>query len=159
MTGSNSDSLLIILFSLQVWQQQESTSETLPLSTSLTMIVSALIKPIDIIFFISSSVLEIYFGESVYSAPEGSVTLNTPLTLKFRRNQNPFTITLSPVTVNTAESQGVGFFINSATITSRATAGSIYSYEKMTHTSYTLHLETQKTSSNWKCPTVTWHSC
>ena len=51
--------------------------------------------------------------------------LSSTITLQFRENQNPFTVKLSPVTVDTAESMGLGFFINSETITadSRATLG------------------------------------
>ena len=45
--------------------------------------------------------------------------------LQFRNNQSPFTVRLSPVTVDTAEIMNLGFFINSDTITadSRATLG------------------------------------
>ena len=70
-------------------------------------------------------VLEINFIESDYSFEEGERIPCTQTTLQFRTNQNPFNITLSPVTVDTAESMGLGFFINSATIAqgSRATAG------------------------------------
>ena len=70
-------------------------------------------------------VLQIKFGEADYSIVEGSDMLSSTITLQFRENQNPFTIRLSPVTVDTAESMNLGFFINSATITadSRATAG------------------------------------
>ena len=52
----------------------------------------------------------------------------TQITLQFRTNQNPFNITLSPATVDTAESMGLGFFINSETILqrSKATAGSYF---------------------------------
>ena len=74
-------------------------------------------------------VLKISFLESDYSFDEGSTTatLNTQITLQFQPNQNPFNITLSPVTVDTAESMGLGFFINSETILpgSRATAGTL----------------------------------
>ena len=51
--------------------------------------------------------------------------LITPITLQFRQNQNPFTVILTPVTVDDADSLGLGFFINSNTIgnPSRATAG------------------------------------
>ena len=57
---------------------------------------------------------------------EGSERLNSRITLQFRENQNPFNLTLTPVTVDTAEAMGLGFFINSETIAlgSRATAGS-----------------------------------
>ena len=54
---------------------------------------------------------------------EGSNRLSSNITLQLRYNQNPFTVRLSPVTVFVAESMGLGFFINSGTITndSRAT--------------------------------------
>ena len=70
-------------------------------------------------------VLEINFLEPDYSIVEGSTILNTPITLQLRQNQNPFNIMLSSVTVDTAESMGLGFFIDSANIEqgSRATAG------------------------------------
>ena len=70
-------------------------------------------------------VLEINFLEPDYSFEEGARMPCTQITLQFRTNQNPFNITLSPVTVDTAESMGLGFFINSANIGqgSRATAG------------------------------------
>ena len=73
-------------------------------------------------------VLEISFEESDYSFDEGSTTatLNAQITLLFRPNQNPFNITLSPVTVDTAESMGLGFFINSANIGQGSRATGIY---------------------------------
>ena len=51
--------------------------------------------------------------------------LSTPIRLQFRTNQNPFTVTLRPTSVDAAESENLGVFINSATIysQSRATAG------------------------------------
>ena len=80
-------------------------------------------------------VLWINFLESDYSIVEGSTMLSTPIALQFRTNQNPFNITLSPVTVDTAESMGLGFFINSATIAqgSRATAGTL---PQISHNNY-----------------------
>ena len=71
------------------------------------------------------SVLQIYFGESDYFIGEGLDTLSSTITFHFRESQNPFTVRLSPVTIDTAESMNLGFFINSATIrsNSRATAG------------------------------------
>ena len=72
-----------------------------------------------------SPALQINFGESDYSIEEGSDMLSSTITLQFRNNQNPFTVRLSPVTVGTAESMNLGFFINSETITndSRAALG------------------------------------
>ena len=74
-----------------------------------------------------SAVLEINFEESDYSIEEGSRMLSSPITLQFRTNQNPFTVRLSPVTVDTAEGKELGHFINSGTIapSSRARAGTI----------------------------------
>ena len=56
-------------------------------------------------------------------------TLNTDLQLKFINNQNPFTITLTAVSINTTEELDLGFFINSDDISfiSRATSGT-YKY-------------------------------
>ena len=72
-----------------------------------------------------SPALQINFGEADYSIVEGSDMLSSTIILQFRNNQNPFTVRLSPVTVGTAESKDLGFFINSDTITadSRATLG------------------------------------
>ena len=56
---------------------------------------------------------------------EGSSSLNTPIKLQYRRNQNPFTVTLTPTSIDQAEVMGLGPLLNSMTITSdsRATAG------------------------------------
>ena len=59
-----------------------------------------------------TSVLQIYFGESDYSISEGSALLSSTITLQFKENQNPFTVRLSPVTIDIIESQGLGHFIN-----------------------------------------------
>ena len=68
-------------------------------------------------------VLQMNFEEDDYSILEGSDDLT--ITLRFRENQNPFTVRLSPVTIDTAESMNLGFFINSNIIRDdhRATAG------------------------------------
>ena len=78
-----------------------------------------------IIIIFVPSVLEINFLESDYSGVEGSAELSSPIMIQLRQNQNPFTLMLSPVSIDTAESKGLGFFINSQTIPpgSRATAG------------------------------------
>ena len=51
--------------------------------------------------------------------------LSSSITLQFRETQNPFTVRLNTVTVDTVESMGLGEFINSDTITadSRAIKG------------------------------------
>ena len=69
--------------------------------------------------------LEINFLESTYSIVEGAAELSSPIMIQLRQNQNPFTLMLSPVTIDTAESKNLSFFINSETILpgSRATAG------------------------------------
>ena len=125
MTGSYShlpQTILLLSLALRVW---ESTSEILQQSTSLTMIVNALPLLILSFIFSLSPELQINFGESDYRIEEGSGILITPITLQFRENQNPFTVILTPVTVDEADSLGLGFFINSNTIDnpSRATAG------------------------------------
>ena len=67
--------------------------------------------------------LQINFGESDYSVAEGYPILSYP-TLQLMENQNPFTLTLTPVTVDTAETMGLGLFINPYSFPgSRATAG------------------------------------
>ena len=71
--------------------------------------------------------LEINFEESDYAITEGS-GLSTPIRLQFRNNQNPFTITFSPVTIDSVEDMGLGAnFINSETIEeeSRAELGKV----------------------------------
>ena len=69
--------------------------------------------------------LEINFEESDYSMIEGITVLSTTMTLTFRSNQNPFSVILTAVTVDTAESMGLGSFINSDNIVPyfRATEG------------------------------------
>ena len=66
--------------------------------------------------------LEINFEESDYSIIEG-----TPLRvlMQFRPAQNPFTFTVRPVSITSAEDIGLEDFINCASIgeASRATAG------------------------------------
>ena len=79
-----------------------------------------------LISYIYTSVLEINFEESDYYIAEGSERLSSPITLQFRGNQNPFNLTLTAVTVDTAEAMGLGLFINSYYIdrpSFRATAG------------------------------------
>ena len=51
--------------------------------------------------------------------------LSAPITLQFRESQVDFTITLCPVTIDGAEAESLGFFIDSDNIanSSRATAG------------------------------------
>ena len=68
--------------------------------------------------------LEIAFEESDYSIEEGG-TLSTNIRFQFSNNQNPFTVTLTPVDIDTAEALGLGFFINSGDndLLSRATSG------------------------------------
>ena len=66
--------------------------------------------------------LQINFDVSDYSIVEGSATLSSPIILQFRENQNNFTIMLTPVTVATAEADGVGDFINADAITAESRA-------------------------------------
>ena len=71
--------------------------------------------------------MEINFEESDYAIEEGS-GLSTPIRLQFRNNQNPFTITFTPVTIDAVEGMGLGAnFINSDTIEEeyRATLGKV----------------------------------
>ena len=73
--------------------------------------------------------LEINFEESDYSITEGA-GLSVPITLQFRSNQNAFTVTLSPVTIDAVEGMGLGTnFISSETIDdeSRAEQGKVFS--------------------------------
>ena len=72
--------------------------------------------------------LEINFLESEYSIVEGSTELSSPIMIQLRQNQNPFTLMLSPVTIDAAESKGLDNFIDSQTILpgSRATAGTTF---------------------------------
>ena len=68
--------------------------------------------------------LEINFEESDYSIEERG-TLSTDIRFHFRNNQNPFSVRLCPVDMDTVEALGLGRFINSEEIDiiSRATAG------------------------------------
>ena len=83
--------------------------------------------------YILCSGFRINFRESDYSTVEGSNMLNLAISLQFRYNQNPFTVRLTPVTVDTAESMNLGFFINSDTITadSRARASKSHTLNKV----------------------------
>ena len=67
------------------------------------------------------------FLESDYSIVEGAAELSSPIMIQLRQNQNPFTLMLSPVTIDVAESKGLSLFINSQTILhgARATAGRV----------------------------------
>ena len=72
--------------------------------------------------------LEIYFEESEYTVREDEAGV-TPVHLKLRKTQNPFVLTLRPMSIDDAESVfNVGNFINSDTIMeySRATPGMDY---------------------------------
>ena len=102
-------------------------SEPLQLSASLTMILSVRKCGMYTIILHQFTGLEINFEESDYAITEGSV-LSTPIRLQFRNNQNPFTITFSPVTIDAVEGMGLGAdFINSETIEeeSRAEPGEV----------------------------------
>ena len=68
--------------------------------------------------------LEFSFRDCNYSVNEGLGTLNLPISFMFADSQNPFTITISTVTVETAESRGLGALINAQAIfqDSRATS-------------------------------------
>ena len=73
------------------------------------------------------AVLDINFDQPVYSIEEGSSMPSSTIRLSFRTNQNPFTLTLCSATVDRAESDGVGVFINSIAIAERyrATEGRV----------------------------------
>jgi hypothetical protein len=83
---------------------------------------------------IDNDLLEINFVESDYAISETSSILSTPIRLLFRNNQNPFNITLCPVTINTVESQNLSIFINSEAIgePSRAKEEDDFRIEKIT---------------------------
>ena len=63
-----------------------------------------------------ATVLEFSFRDCDYSMNEGSGTLNLPISFIFADSQNPFTLIISTVTVETAESRGLGALINVQTI-------------------------------------------
>ena len=69
----------------------------------------------------------INFLESDYSIVEGDTELSSTIMIQLRQNQNPFTLILSPVTIDASESKGLDYFINLGTILygSRATAGQL----------------------------------
>ena len=75
-----------------------------------------------------SVVLEINFAEPDYAFVEGSELSCLPIVLLFRKSQNPFTVKISPVTIDRAESQDLGIFIHADTVTpdTRATTGQLH---------------------------------
>ena len=100
------------------------TSEILQLSISLMEIVRVGMLKSCMHNYLSAE-LEINFLDCDQFINEGSISLNVPISLSFRLNQSPFTVILTPVTVDRAESMGLGHFINSESIScgSRAIAG------------------------------------
>ena len=75
-----------------------------------------------------SAGLEIYFEDSEYSVGEDEA-MGAPIHMKFRKTQNPFILTLSPASINDAETVfNVGNFIDFDTIVEpfRATPGMDY---------------------------------
>ena len=73
-----------------------------------------------------SSELQINFDGGGFEIVEGSTSLDQSIRLQFMRNQNPFTVTLTPSSVDTVEALGLGgLFINTEVIPpgSRATEG------------------------------------
>ena len=84
--------------------------------TSLTVTVRQHIShKVSVCLFDSISLtigLEINFERCDHSIEEGGA-LRTNIRLQFRSNQNPFTVTLSPLSVDATETLGLGFFINS----------------------------------------------
>lgn len=70
------------------------------------------------------TVLEINFEEADYSIEEG-VDLSQPIRMQFRTTQNDFTLILCPLSIEEAEKQNVGDFIDFSSILdgSRATSG------------------------------------
>ena len=80
------------------------------------------------IMIILFSVLEINFAEPDYTFVEGSELSCLPIVLQFKKNQNPFTVRISQVTIDTAESQELGDFIDSDSIIPdlRATTGQLH---------------------------------
>ena len=75
--------------------------------------------------------LGINFKETDYAIEEGG-TLSSDIRLRFSNNQNPFTITLNAVSINTTEDliPDLGLFINfdDIQVISRATAGILSTY-------------------------------
>ena len=72
-----------------------------------------------------ATVLKFRFRNCDYLVNEGSGTLNLPISFVFADSQNPFTITLSTVTVTTAERRGLGALINAQAIFNDSRATSI----------------------------------
>ena len=69
--------------------------------------------------------LEINFEEFEYPIVEGE-SLNSRIRLEFRANQNPFTITFRPVTINSTIGLGLEYFIDTAYIDSKAISGILH---------------------------------
>ena len=78
-----------------------------------------------IVFMLIMTVLQINFEQTYHSVLEYSTMLS--VTLQFNKNQSPFNITLSAVTINQIESMGLDVFIDSSSIvqSQRATAGKV----------------------------------
>ena len=64
--------------------------------------------------------LEINFAELDYLIEEGA---NLSTNIQFRNNQNQFTIIITPVNIKTAESLGLGVFLNDTSGFANATEG------------------------------------
>ena len=93
--------------------------------TLLTMIVSTSIRVFKFLHIsVALAGLEINFGEPDYSFTEGSTSFSSPLTLQYRNNQNPFTVIIRAVSLETVVASGLEVFFNDINNTRRATAGS-----------------------------------
>ena len=120
---------LQILLLFLVLKVLENTSETLPLSILMTLTVRIIHLTYHVLWSTIFSELQINFdvdGCDYLKIEEGSTSLEPPIRLQFITNQNPFTVTLTPSSVDTVEALGLGgVFINTFTILpgSRATAG------------------------------------
>ena len=66
--------------------------------------------------------------DNVIEYDEGLFAFAIPITLHYRRNENPFTVTLTPTSIDQVEAKGLGFMVNSMTISagSRAIPGKKY---------------------------------
>ena len=99
-----------------------------------------------------SSELQINFdvdGCDYSKIVEGSTSLEPPIRLQFVRNQNPFTVTLTPSSVDTVETLGLGgLFINTVGISqdSRATAG-LWTNIREILLNHNIYITEQKTSA------------
>ena len=82
--------------------------------------------------------MKINFAEPDYTIVEGSELSCLPIVLQFIKNQEPFTVRISPVTIDRALSLDLDNYLDAVTsqVSSRATTGQLH---KLTIDTFALH--------------------